>query len=80
VIEPVVVDLQEHDALTVAFTDVEDVTAGSHVIIEVKRGWSPPGEEQERRCEAPLVARTRHAVARRFDLGRRRVRGPAPDR
>lgn len=51
-VEPVVVELQEHDALDGGFTDVEVLTADLHVIVEAKRGWGPPGEAQLRRYEA----------------------------
>ncbi len=46
--EPVVVDLQEHDALDGGFTDIEVLTTDFHVIVEAKRGWGPPGAAQER--------------------------------
>lgn len=38
--EPVVVDLQEHDALDGGFTDIEILTADLHAIVEAKRGWA----------------------------------------
>jgi hypothetical protein len=50
--EPVVVDLQEHDALDGGFTDIEVLSADLHVIVEAKRSWGPPGEAQLRRYEA----------------------------
>lgn len=52
---PVVLDLQQYDSADGGFTDIELLTTNLHVIVEAKRGWEPPSEDQLRRYEARLV-------------------------
>jgi hypothetical protein len=51
--EPVVIELQRHESSDGGFTDIEIRAADVHVIVEAKRGWALPAEDQLRRYEAP---------------------------
>lgn len=64
VVEPVVVELQEHDETDRGFTDIEIRTPDLHIIVEAKRGWDPPSDAQLRRYEARFASgsRTRQRV------------------
>jgi hypothetical protein len=52
---PVVVELQKYDPADKGFTDIELVSTRLHVIVEAKRGWEPPFEDQLERYEARLA-------------------------
>jgi hypothetical protein len=52
---PVMVELQEHDRADGGFTDIELLSTDLHVIVEAKRGWKPPSEDQLQRYEARLA-------------------------
>lgn len=54
--EPIVIELQRHDAADGGFTDIEIKAAELHVVIEAKRGWDPPSDRQLRRYEARFAA------------------------
>jgi hypothetical protein len=56
VTDDLAVELQLHDATDRGFTDIELRSAGLHVIVEAKRGWSLPSEAQLRRYEARFAA------------------------
>ena len=54
--DPVIVELQRHDATDGGFTDVEVRASDLHVIVEAKRGWALPSDGQLRRYEARFAA------------------------
>ena len=54
--EPVVIELQRHESADGGFTDIEVRAPQVHVIVEAKRGWALPSEDQLRRYEARFVA------------------------
>lgn len=55
VVDQAVVELQRHDAADGGFTDIELRAPGFHVIVEAKRGWALPSNQQLRRYEARLA-------------------------
>lgn len=57
--EPVLVELQTHDAIDRGFTDIELLSPDIHAIVEAKRGWAPPWPAQLRRYEARFAAENR---------------------
>ena len=58
---PIVVELQKHDAADGGFTDIEVRAQDLHVIVEAKRGWDPPSQEQLQRYESRLARTARSA-------------------
>jgi hypothetical protein len=58
---PIVVELQKHDAADGGFTDIELQAQDLHVIVEAKRGWDPPSQEQLQRYESRLARTARSA-------------------
>jgi hypothetical protein len=86
--EPIVIELQRHESNDGGFTDIEVRAPEVHVIVEAKRGWALPSEDQLRRYEARFatfgapkqlfVVLTQNGVE---ELVRRRLGGwmaPAP--
>jgi hypothetical protein len=59
--EPLLIELQEHGAEDRGFTDIEVLSAEVHLVLEAKRGWTPPNESQLRRYEGRLAASGRPA-------------------
>src|SRR5450759_2074590 len=52
---PVLIELQEHDTGDRGYTDIEILSPSMHVVVEAKRGWSPPSAAQLHRYEARLA-------------------------
>jgi hypothetical protein len=54
--EPMTVELQRHESADGGFTDVELRGINLHVVVEAKRGWALPSQDQLRRYEARFAA------------------------